>query len=50
MMEPPPVKVRQLVETSKRLTRLLRDWQDLPARLDHLRIRKDCACVERHLA
>jgi uncharacterized membrane protein YqjE len=30
-----------------RLTRLLRDWQNLPATLDQLR--KDRACLEKHL-
>ena len=30
-----------------RLTRLLRDWQNLPATLDQLR--KDHACLEKHL-
>lgn len=32
----------------RRLTRLLRDWQNLPATLDQLR--KDRACLEQHLA
>ena len=31
----------------RRLTRLLRDWQNLPATLDQLR--KDRACLEEHL-
>ena len=31
----------------RRLTRLLRDWQNLPATLDQLR--KDRACLEKHL-
>jgi uncharacterized membrane protein YqjE len=31
----------------QRLTRLLRDWQNLPATLDQLR--KDRACLEKHL-
>ena len=31
----------------RRLTRLLRDWQNLPATLDQLR--KDHACLEKHL-
>ena len=31
----------------RRLTRLLRDWQNLPATLDQLR--KDRACLERNL-
>jgi uncharacterized membrane protein YqjE len=31
----------------RRLTRLLRDWQNLPATLDQLR--KDRACLEQHL-
>lgn len=31
----------------RRLTRLLRDWQNLPETLDQLR--KDRACLERHL-
>jgi uncharacterized membrane protein YqjE len=30
-----------------RLTRLLRDWENLPATVEQLR--KDCACWERHL-
>jgi uncharacterized membrane protein YqjE len=32
----------------RRLTRLLRDWQNLPATLDQLR--KDRACLEKHLS
>ena len=31
----------------RRLTRLLRDWQNLPATFDQLR--KDRACLEKHL-
>ena len=31
----------------RRLTRLLRDWQNLPATLDQLR--KDRVCLEKHL-
>jgi uncharacterized membrane protein YqjE len=31
----------------RRLTRLLQDWQNLPATLDHLR--KDRVCLEKHL-
>jgi hypothetical protein len=31
----------------RRLTLLLRDWQDFPATLDQLR--KDRACLEKHL-
>jgi uncharacterized membrane protein YqjE len=31
----------------RRLTRLLRDWQNLPATIDQLR--KDRACLEKHL-
>jgi uncharacterized membrane protein YqjE len=35
------------VSLYRRLTRLLRDWQNLPATLDQLR--KDHACLEKHL-
>ena len=35
------------VSLYRRLTRLLRDWQNLPATFDQLR--KDRACLEKHL-
>ena len=31
----------------RRFSRLLRDWQTLPATIDQLQ--KDCACLEKHL-